>query len=263
MPSVYAHNRFGNDLLKLLPENTKSIILKHKELYDLGLQGPDLLFFYHPVFRNYVNQLGHQIHNWKGRKFFQTAVRQIRCQRDQEASIAYICGVACHYALDSICHPYVNECVRTKNLSHTAIEGSFERALLVEDHLPLNYLITNSLKANKEHSEYISQFYGKATGEQIYKSTRLMILCNDGLRLKDSLLKKTLFFILKLIGKYECISGMVITDIADNRYAETDRHLRELYDTSKSFAVKIIHELLTSIQTGARLGTDFEATFMG
>lgn len=263
MPSVYAHNRFGNDILELLPKNTKSILLDHKDLYNLGLQGPDLLFFYHPVYHNYVNQLGHQIHNWKGRRFFQTAVRQIRCQRDQDASIAYICGVACHYALDSICHPYVNQCVKTKNLSHTAIEGAFERALLVEDHLPLNYLITNSLKANKKYSEFISQFYGKSTGEQIYKATRLMILCNDGLRLKDNLLKKTIFFILRLIGKYESVSGMVITDIADNRYAETDQQLKYLYHESKAFAVKIIDELLTAIQTGARLGPDFEATFMG
>ncbi len=263
MPSVYAHNRFGNDLLELLPEHTTSIILEHKELYDLGLQGPDLLFFYRPAVHNYVNQLGHQIHNWKGRKFFQTAVRQIRCQRNQDASIAYICGIACHYALDSVCHPYVNQCVEAKHLSHTGIEGAFERMLLVEDHLPLNYLITNSLKANREHSEFISQFYGKATGEQIYKATRLMILCNDGLRLKDNLLKKTIFFILKLMGKYDSISGMVITDTPDSKYAETDRHLRYLYDESKSLAVSIINELLDAIHTGARLGPDFEATFMG
>lgn len=263
MPSVYAHQRLGNDVLQQLPDDLQFIISNHRELYDLGLQGPDILFFYHPVFHNYVNRLGHQLHLWKGRKFFQPAVRQVRCQREQDASIAYLCGVACHYALDSICHPYVNDCVAAKNLSHTAIEGAFERMLLVEDHLPLNYLITRSIKADPQLSEFISQFYGKASGEQLYQATRVMILCNDGLRLKDSILRRIIFFILRLIGKYNSVSGMIIADNADQKFAETDRHLRNLYEEAKDFAVTLIDELQTSIQTGARLSSNFDATFMG
>ena len=102
MPSVYAHYRFGREILELLPDDISSILIEHRELFDIGLQGPDILFFYKPVFKNYVNQLGKRIHEWKGRRFFIPAVRQIRCLKNKDASIAYICGVACHYALDAI-----------------------------------------------------------------------------------------------------------------------------------------------------------------
>lgn len=43
MPSTYAHYRFGQEVLKELPNDIKKIIIENKELYDIGLHGPDLL----------------------------------------------------------------------------------------------------------------------------------------------------------------------------------------------------------------------------
>lgn len=263
MPSVYAHYRFGREILELLPDDISSILIEHRELFDIGLQGPDILFFYKPVFKNYVNQLGKRIHEWKGRRFFIPAVRQIRCLKNKDASIAYICGVACHYALDAICHPYIHQCEMEMHLNHSAIEGAFERALIVEDRLPLNTLITHSIKKRKQNAYIISHFYGKTTCSQIYKALRFMVLCNDGLRLKDNLIKKTIFLFLRLIGKYHSISGMVITELANPQYAETDQCLRELFEDSKEFAVSILNEIVKSIKTGTPLSSNFDATFMG
>ena len=49
MPSTYAHYRFGQEVLKELPNDIKKIIIENKELYDIGLHGPDLLFYYLPL----------------------------------------------------------------------------------------------------------------------------------------------------------------------------------------------------------------------
>lgn len=263
MPSVYAHYRFGKDMFQLLPPELKEMIQPYRDLYNIGLQGPDLLFFYRPVFHNYVNRLGYQIHDWKGKKFFQTAVRLIRSQKHKEIFLSYICGVLCHYALDLTCHPYVDSLVSTKNLNHCAIEGAFERVLLVEDHLPLNSLVTGSLKPSKQAAYIISQFYGKATGKQILSALHSMILLNDALRMKESLFKKSIFLILRLIGKYDNIAGMIITPTAMPEFAESDKELRKRFELAKSVALNLITEFLSSVESGHPLSSQFNATFSG
>ncbi|MDF2951137.1 MAG: hypothetical protein K0S18_720, partial [Anaerocolumna sp.] len=49
MPSAYTHFKFGMEVIKLLPMELQNIILKNKDLYEIGLQGPDILFFYKPL----------------------------------------------------------------------------------------------------------------------------------------------------------------------------------------------------------------------
>ena len=46
MPAFYAHYRFGCDVLKQLPEDIRSICTAHRGLFDIGLHGPDIYFFY-------------------------------------------------------------------------------------------------------------------------------------------------------------------------------------------------------------------------
>lgn len=38
-PSTYAHYRFGQEVLKELPNDIKKIIIENKELCDIGLHG--------------------------------------------------------------------------------------------------------------------------------------------------------------------------------------------------------------------------------
>ena len=265
MPSLYAHYRFGKELCMSLPEPARTYALRYRELFDLGLQGPDILFFYHPFYHNYVNTLGYQIHDWKGRKFFQAALRTIRNRRNRGAAIAYITGVACHYALDLSCHPYIESLVRYEHKNHCAIEGAFERHLIVEeDHLPPNYLVTGSIKINPENAMVVRQFYGKTTGKQIRSAVYTMKLCNDALRMRNNHpLKRFLFFILRLLGKYNNIAGMVITPEPQPEYKESNRILRMKYDEAKPVALALISELLTCIQSGEPLGRNFNPTFSG
>ena len=46
MPTTYTHYRFGRDVYKRLPVQIQDIIRSHGGLYNLGLHGPDLLFYY-------------------------------------------------------------------------------------------------------------------------------------------------------------------------------------------------------------------------
>lgn len=263
MPSVYAHYRFGCDVYTLLPEKVKTVVHNYRELYDLGLQGPDILFFYLPVCHNHVNRLGTHIHHQPAREFFQPAVQIIRSRHKKQASMAYICGIACHYALDLVCHPYIVNLVQTQGLNHSAIEGAFERVLIVEDHLPLNTLVTGSICPSPQSAHIIQQFYEGTTAKQIFQALKIMIWCNDGLRMKDNILKKLLFFLLRIVGKYESIAGMVITPAPRPEFSESDLELRRLYEAAKPVAIQLITELLSSVHTGQKLSSQFDSTFLG
>ena len=66
----YAHYRFGCDVLKQLPEDIRSICTAHRGLFDIGLHGPDIYFFYRPVLPNKVNRIGYAAHKRSGRYIF-------------------------------------------------------------------------------------------------------------------------------------------------------------------------------------------------
>ena len=62
MPAMYAHDRFGADVSKRVREDLKNIIQKYYPQYQIGLQGPDLFFFYRPWGHNPVNRYGVHLH---------------------------------------------------------------------------------------------------------------------------------------------------------------------------------------------------------
>ena len=45
MPANYAHYRFGAQLLPKLPPEVRRPVGRFRQLYDMGLHGPDILFF--------------------------------------------------------------------------------------------------------------------------------------------------------------------------------------------------------------------------
>ena len=107
MPSTYAHRRFGTNVLEHLPDELRAQLEQNRELYDIGLHGPDLLFYYHAAKSNPVGALGNAMHEEPGRVFFDRARRVVHCETDRDAALAYALGFVCHFALDSTCHPYV------------------------------------------------------------------------------------------------------------------------------------------------------------
>ena len=46
MPALYAHDRFGRKVLEQLDGELFDIISKYYTQFQIGLQGPDIFFFY-------------------------------------------------------------------------------------------------------------------------------------------------------------------------------------------------------------------------
>ena len=49
MPSTYAHFCFGREVLAALPQEMQSLLWPEQNLCSIGLHGPDILFFDHPL----------------------------------------------------------------------------------------------------------------------------------------------------------------------------------------------------------------------
>ena len=110
MPTTYTHHRFGNDVFSRLPAPLQEKISAIPGLFDIGLHGPDFLFYYKPLSKNPVNQRGHPDARaaWQN-LFYSRPFLALSHMAEPDAGFAYICGFLCHFALDSTCHPYIEQ----------------------------------------------------------------------------------------------------------------------------------------------------------
>lgn len=166
MPAAYAHHVFGEACLDTMPERYKQICLKYRELYDIGVHGPDILFYYHPLGSNEVNQYGHRMHIQTGTEVFKRFKAvwkgesgQLR-KSDRGAFMAYMLGFLAHFTLDSSAHAYINEMDAAYEPSHNMIESQYEAYLIRrdgKDAISVDRSLT--LKPSGRNARVISQIF--------------------------------------------------------------------------------------------------------
>ena len=161
MPSTYAHYIFGQQIRGRLSGYERKVIDKYPELFNIGLHGPDILFYYRPLGKNKVNQLGSRIHNESGAKFFVHAAKALHTHDQYEKHLAYVYGVLCHFALDEICHGYVEQAVKETGLAHIAVEGELDRKLMIMNgENPVSRRLTGHIVPSMKNAIIIKDFYG-------------------------------------------------------------------------------------------------------
>ena len=133
MPAVYAHECFGRAVAAQLDGEVAEVIRKYDASFQIGLQGPDIFFFFGAHTDNPVVRFGEHLHNVSAAPFFANAPGVIRQKGRMSREYAYLCGFVCHFILDSECHPYVEEMIKETGVQHLEIEEEFEKLLLKED----------------------------------------------------------------------------------------------------------------------------------
>ena len=108
MPAVYAHRRFGEKVLAACQNDVaRTAIESYLDLYNIGLQGPDILFYYDPLRKNAYKAAGDAMHNAPAAPFFQAGAAHVNGRPEGQALLSYLLGFLCHFALDSECHSYI------------------------------------------------------------------------------------------------------------------------------------------------------------
>lgn len=229
MPAIYAHYRMGVALLPAMPADVRRTIQRFRRLYDVGLHGPDIFFYHNPLMRTAIGALGAKMHAQTGREFFQRVSRIARLEKS-EAAQAYLYGVLCHYVLDSICHPFVNEQAALGPAKHTEIEAEFDRFLLDMDgkRPPESQDLSPHLQLTQGECETVAKFYSGVTARSVHDSLRNMAAVTKLFAAPEGARRTILRKGTSLLGPH--ITGMLIPSAPNPKCAALDHPFLALYD---------------------------------
>lgn len=259
MPAAYTHYTFGKKVFQLLPAPIQKLIgasALHKKLFAIGLQGPDILFFYHPWHKNRLSSYGRRIHKEPAADFLEPA-RAAMGDPPDEALLCYLLGFVCHFALDSQCHPYVGKRASLGDVTHHQIESEFDRALMLKDGKdPMTFNPVTYAEADPEICSVIARAYG-ASPTQIRDALNGMVLVRDIFTGRTAA-KRALVAGISDMTK---LKGLSLPAEPDPRCDESSEELRWLYDSALKEAAVLVQEFYQVAYNGASLPTRFQRIF--
>lgn len=262
MPSTYAHYRFGCDVYRSLPKEEQKRLAPYLQLFRIGLHGPDLMFYYKPLVSNRINQIGYDMHRWSGTDFFERQIRTVRNSVDPEAARAYLAGLVCHYTLDSVCHPYIQEKIEADHVYHTEIESSFDRMLLVHDGFnPRTHALADHIRPSFRNAQIIAPFFQPAGTGEVREALRSMIWYNDLLASPRFSTQALVTLVLLVSGNYPEMHGMRIPRKTCPIYYDSNRRLYQLYCEARRECPQRIADVDAAMENGMPLPPRFLHTF--
>lgn len=140
MPGFVTHYLFGRDMYhKLKNAPLRSNLYHNRGAYGLGLQGPDIFFYYLPSYVLHGNNIGALAHIEETNAFFHGLILShdlLTNETDRQIAEAYLLGFLGHYMLDTTCHPYIYAMSHYKGRTneyyskHAYLETDIDTALL-------------------------------------------------------------------------------------------------------------------------------------
>lgn len=247
MPAAYAHYRFGQAVFSRLPQDKQILIQTHRPLYDLGLQGPDLLFYYRPLSHAPLKHQGSAMHQAAAADFFRKAGELLCRGRDSEALTVYLWGFLCHFALDLHCHAYIAAATAEGCPGHFEMEADFDRALLCEaGQAPAN--ATAHIKPSRAGMGLLNPLFSGVSPRKLYRAAREMIVNLYFLNSQNRLIRTLVKTALRISGGYEKLGPMLLPDKPNPRCVESTRRLMGLYAQAQDTAVKLIQDYLDNVR---------------
>ena len=260
MPSTYAHYRMGQQVRYRLSEGPSGMIEENPELFQVGLHGPDILFYYTALIPNRVNKAGYAHHGRPGASFFTHAAQVIRANPGQDAYLAYAYGVLCHFGLDLSCHGYINQHVIDSGVAHNEIETEFDRMLMVRDaYDPLRHNLTAHIERAIDRFDFkneindvfgeemepdpyavIAAFYPGISPRDIRKALKGMVFCHRMYRAPSVQKRAVCFSAMRLIGQYDRLRGYFVNYEADPACKESNAVLKPLYQKGLRRSIRLI-----------------------
>ena len=261
MPSIYAHNKFGKKVLKNLDDKTRLAVREYPNEYRIGLQGPDYLFFYIPLIPNPISRVGYATHEAVAAPLFERGIRVIEENGGSNRFKSYLYGLACHFSLDSECHPYIGRAIKETGVSHVLMESEFDKFLMRRDGVdPLEYPLWDLIPTDRQTTDTVSQFYEEIS-EETARSAVIQMKITKRL-LKPGPVKENLTsFIFYASGKKADLRGHMIRIGDIKKCDETNGELEKLFDGAIPVAEKLIRNLNECMDGSGVLSERFNRNF--
>ena len=252
MPGVYAHYRFGEQVLSQLSPKQRQCVTRFRRLYDMGLYGGDIFSFYNPLMQTDTGKLEERYHSMTGIDFFTQALTQATT----EGARAYLYGVLAHYCLDSLCKAYL---LRQKEAgaSLTQLGTDFDCYLLTLDGKALPWDLSTHMELTRGECVTVSQFYPPATAGGTHAAIRNMTHLYRFLAGKN---QKWVRRVLSLLGKTDLPARAFPAELP-YQPKPADQELMSRYNRAVKLYPELLKELTRAMEEGTALGGIFKPTF--
>lgn len=261
MPAHYAHLLFGQKVLAALRGPVGEVARRDRYAFLAGLQGPDILFYYHPLSSNPVKREGDAIHDRPGTVFFRQAA-QVLGRRDTPGGRSYLAGFMCHYMLDSACHPLVERGMEAAGVSHTQLETELDRDLLVRRGKdPFRGDEVRDIQPSGTLAETIAPFYPGIKPRQIRAALESMKRCLALSHTPSAVVRGAALWGVRLAGCYEGYQGIFLRPQADPACAGPVELLERALEETVAPAAAQVEGYFRAVDRGepldGRLSLDF------
>jgi hypothetical protein len=185
MPNPLTHKYVADLIFEKLPNDIKIMIAEDKAAYNFGCLGPDVLMammFHKDPYKKELGSFLHLNYIYEG---ICNAAKYVEQNQHDSGVFAYFMGFLCHYATDSVVHPYVYSFVGWDDMAlHALVETQMDCYI---GHTFLNGKNANSKKLfawNKKMRNTVLRYY------DTYKTE----LCPKDI--------KSAFFLYKMLMKF-------------------------------------------------------------
>ena len=257
MPANYALHRFGAEALNCLPEHQQRPIRRFRRLYNGGLHGADLFFYFRPMMPGPVGELYHTYHSMTGREFFAQAVELLK-QNPSEGAVACLYGLLANYCLSAQLTPLFRDAMAAGNLSRTELEVELDRYLLCRDgRVPAHQEDTASgLHLTRGECVTMSLFFPPATAANLYSAYQSMVRWSTRMAGK----KRGMTDILLKLTK-GTFAHQMMADHANHKCLHLDGAMAECFDKALGCYGEMARQLTAFREEGIPLGDLFAPTF--
>ncbi len=236
MPALLTHYLCGDRMVKSV--NTTgviNVINSHRNLFNLGTQGPDV-FFYHNAWPwakgKSLSKVGSRLHHEKVKAFFDYALEAIEKKKGdvKERLQAYLYGYVCHYSLDIHTHPYIyyktgfamdeKEDKKKYDAYHRRFEAEID-VIMAEEILKKrtrSILSYKLIDINDEDAALLARMYRyilknlfemDIPEDDIKRAAKDMVSVTKALRDVTGIKKSLIGFVEKRANKHPLISNMI------------------------------------------------------
>ena len=244
MPSTYAHRRFGAQAAARLPEELRGVVSRHRALYDIGLHGPDILFYYHALRSNPIKRTGRCYARPARFGLFCGCPRAAAGGRSTRKRRWRICwGLSAILRWTAPAIPMWKNTPGSRGLTHCEIETEFDNQLMREDGLdPLRFFTAGHIRPTEENARIIAPFYNGLTTAQVEDALRGMVTIHRCLQASNPAKRWLVLTVMRLAGKYDDLHGLVANPQPNPDCAESGRQLEQLYTQALPLAVRLMTE---------------------
>ncbi len=253
MPTTYTHYTYGQEIFRMLSPKLQKKIRPYMNYYNIGVHGPDILFYYRSFSKNAVNQYGVKVHDEPMRCFLEHAFSVFKKQRRKSEAFAYLAGFMTHYILDSTCHPYIRRRMVETDISHAEMETDWDYLMMKRDYRnPLHYKVASHIRTGLAYSSVIGPYYDISPRKISIGLWYMKLILNHVFHSYFGVKRAVTAFLNEMFLPKLSFQHYFRKKKMNLQNRETCRQLFRLYKWSKTECAQMIEEMYLALQKDDR-----------